>query len=49
MVVEMLNNNFSHIENGTTLNISGMNKEQFQKVMDAAVKSKKNVKFVNEN
>lgn len=26
MVVEMMNNNFSHIKDGTTLDLSGMNK-----------------------
>lgn len=49
VVTEMVNNNFSHVKDGTTLNISGMNKEQFQKVVDAALKSKKNVRYVNEN
>jgi RHS repeat-associated protein len=48
LVVEMLNGNFSHIQDGTTLDVSGMNKEQFQKVLDAAIQSKRNIKFVNE-
>lgn len=49
LVTEMLNGKFDNIKDGTSLNISGMNKDQFQQVINSALKSKKNIRYVNEN
>jgi hypothetical protein len=48
MVVEMLNGNYSNVQEGTTLEITGMNQDQFKQLVNAALKSKKNVRFKNE-
>ncbi len=48
VVIEMLNNNFSHVVDGTVLDISGMNKDQFQQIKDAAFKSNRNIRFIND-
>jgi hypothetical protein len=48
LVVEILNQNYSNIKDGTTIEISGMNKKQLNQLVDAALKSKKDVRFENE-
>jgi len=49
VVVEILNNNFSNVQDGKVLDFSGMNKDQLKQVLDAALKADKNIRFVNEN
>ena len=49
LVTEMLNNKFDNIKDGTSLNISGMSNGQFQQVINSALKSNKNIRYVNEN
>ena len=48
LVVQMLNGNYSNIKDGTTIEISGMNKKQLNQLIDAALKSEKKVRFTNE-
>lgn len=41
IITQMLNGNFNNVKDGTSLNISGMNKGQFQQVLDAALSQKR--------